>query len=182
MTTYLSNHAIKQEMELIRLRPGDPESTQYGLWNAILGLQFPVSQGFITRPQDRHSSQAGAYGFSDLHTYHYRGTATHATKFLIVQCKRPSASTQSSVWRQAVDQLDEYLSNTHGTRRPANRTPVYGIVAIGLKLRVYKYDDVNQGVLNWAPRGSGVKGGTMLNLDKDATKVQWILNHIYHNH
>jgi hypothetical protein len=34
--------------------------------------------------------------------------------------------------------------------RPSDRSPVYGIVAVGKYMRVYKYDDVNESVLNWS--------------------------------
>lgn len=52
-----------------------------------------------------------------------------------------------------MDQLRQYLSNTHGTRQQAQRTPVYGIVAVGTYMRVYKYNDVLQDVEDWAPPG-----------------------------
>ncbi|KAJ5832041.1 hypothetical protein N7474_000352 [Penicillium riverlandense] len=178
MTNYTNYHAISRE--IARIRPGDPESTLYGVWNAILGLQFPIAQGYITRPQDRHTAQSGQYGFSDLHTFQYRGNAANASKFLIVQCKRAGSESQDSVWRDAVDQLDQYLCDTHGRRRPADRTPVYGIAAVGLKMRVYRYDDVNQCVLNWAPRG--LPQGAQWDLESEAGKVQRILDHILNNH
>ena len=84
----------------------------YEIWNAILALQFPVAQGYIIRPPDRHTSQGSEYVFSDLHVFRYRNNATAADKFLIVQCKRAGIETQDAAWEQAVDQLSRYLSAT----------------------------------------------------------------------
>jgi hypothetical protein len=142
-------------------------------------VQFPVADGYIVRPQDRHDSQGGRQGYSDFHVFHYRNNATTAVKFLIVQCKRPGTERQDAVWEQAVDQLNEYLSATHGKRPPAARSPVYGIAAVGKKMRVYKYDDINQQVLNWAPRGMR---WDLWDVVDDAEKVQRILDHIRDNH
>jgi hypothetical protein len=151
----------------------------YGIWNAILALQFPVAQGYIIRPQERNTSQSGEQGFSDLHVFQYRNNATNADKFLIVQCKRAGTETQDAVWEQAVDQLSRYLSATHGKRRPAARTPVYGIAAVGRYVRVYKYNDINQMVLNWVPKGIRWK---MWNLKDHPQQIQRILDHILNNH
>lgn len=145
-----------------------------------LSLQFPIAQGYVTRPQDEHTSQSGERGFSDLHTFQYRGTSNTADKFLIVQCKRAEYEGWSSVWAEGVHQLDRYLSATHGTRRPQHRTPVFGILAVGKYMRVYKYDDVNRCVLNWAPRG--LRRGETWHLNDHASAVQRILDHILNNH
>ncbi|KAJ5212362.1 uncharacterized protein N7498_004008 [Penicillium cinerascens] len=176
--TYRRIHAIEQEMK--RVRKGDHESTIYGVWNSILSLQFPITQGYVTRPQDRHTSQAGEQGFSDLHVFHYPSTATTATKFLIVQCKRKGDEGKGSVWIEAINQLDRYLSATHGRRPPAARSPVYGIACVGLTMRVYKYDDINQRVLDWAP--FGWLRGSDYSLKKNHDKVQQILDFILNNH
>lgn len=105
------------------------EAVLYGAWNAILSWQFDVRDGYITRPQDKHASQSGKGGFSDLqggfsdlHTYHYVDNATTPTKFLIVQWKRPDRYTRGSTWLEGVDQLSRYLAATHGTRRKDRRS------------------------------------------------------------
>lgn len=105
---------------------------------------------------------------------------TKANKFLIVQCKRAGSESQTSVWDEAVDQLSDYLRTTHRRRRPADRTPVYGIAAVGKAMRVYKYSDVHQGVLDWAP--TGLPKGQHWELNKDTREVQRILDHILDNH
>ncbi|KAJ5595356.1 uncharacterized protein N7459_001564 [Penicillium hispanicum] len=178
MSTYMQNHAIVQELS--RIRRNDPECTIYGLWNSILALQFPIVQGYVTRPQDEHTLLTGEKGFSDLHVFHYRGAATSANKFLIVQCKRYDYEGWPTVWTEGVDQLNDYLSATHRRRGPARRTPVYGIVAIGRRMRVYKYSDQLRSVQNWAP--SGLQPGKPWHLKDDASQVQQILDHILNNH
>lgn len=134
----------------------------------------------MIRPQDKHTDQAGEEGFSDLHVFHYRGAATTATKFLIVQCKRKGDEGKPSVWEEAVDQLSRYLSATHGRRRPADRSSVYGMACVGEYMRVYKYDDINEQVLNWAPHGWLT--GSCFNIKDDHVKVQEILDVILADH
>ncbi|KAJ5211012.1 hypothetical protein N7491_010828 [Penicillium cf. griseofulvum] len=180
MSSYLSINAIAQEVS--RIKKSDPESTLYGAWNAILSFQFPVSEGYITRPQDEHTSQSGEKGYSDLHTFHYQGNSSTADKFLIVQCKRAGYESRPSVWAEGVDQLCRYLSSTHGRRRPSDRSPVYGIVAVGKHMRVYKYDDVSGWVLNWSPNPRRLKRGKTWHLKDNYNEVQLILDHIRDNH
>ncbi|KAJ6012427.1 hypothetical protein N7522_002782 [Penicillium canescens] len=180
MSSYRSIHAIAQELD--RIERNDPESIVYGVWNAILSFQFPVSEGYITRPQDEHTAQSGEKGYSDLHTFHYQENSSTADKFLIVQCKRAGYETHASVWAEGVDQLCQYLSSTHGRRRPSDRSPVYGIVAVGKYMRVYKYDDVNESVLNWSPNPRRLKKGNLWHLEENYEQVQLILDHIRDNH
>ncbi|KAJ5835663.1 hypothetical protein N7447_001689 [Penicillium robsamsonii] len=90
--------------------------------------------------------------------------------------------THASVWAEGVDQLCQYLSSTHGRRRPSDRSPVYGIVAVGKYMRVYKYDDVNESVLNWSPNPRRLKKGNLWHLEENYEQVQLILDHIRDNH
>lgn len=134
----------------------------------------------MTRPQDRHASQAGQAGFSDLHTYQYLPAQSGANKFLIVQCKRTGLETRTSTWVEGVRQLDQYLSATHRTRH-VNQTPVYGIVAVGMYMRVYRYNDATNSVENL--RGPGIPStDAALHLKKDSIAIQQILDHIKANH
>jgi hypothetical protein len=175
----MSLHAVVEEIK--RIKNKEPESILYGVWNSILNFQFPVQEGYITRPQDEHTSQSGEKGYSDLHTFHYSGESSTADKFLIVQCKRAGFETRSSVWIEGVGQLNRYLAATHGTRRVSDRSPVYGIVAIGKSMRVYKYDDDSQSVDDWSP-GATVEAGEVLDLVEHEKKIQRVLNHIRRYH
>lgn len=164
-----------------RVPRAGPECILYGVWNTILTWQFPVQEGYVTRPQDRHTSQSGQKGFSDLHTYQYPPGQTKANKFLIVQCKRKGLESQPTTWDEAVQQLNQYLSATHGTRRVANPPPVYGIVAVGMYMRVYEYLDAARSVDDL--RAPGVpSSANPLHLKKNRDAIQKILNHIKTNH
>ncbi|KAJ5206134.1 hypothetical protein N7491_003247 [Penicillium cf. griseofulvum] len=145
----------------------------------ILAWQFPVEQGYITRPQDRHSSQSGRKGFSDLHTYQYPSGGGRANKFLIVQCKRKGLETRDSVWLDAVGQLNQYLSASHGSRH-TNPTPVYGIVAIGMYMRAYKYNDMTRTVDDFSLPGQS--SDQPFDIKKDRAVVQRILDIIKEDH
>ncbi|KAJ5213482.1 hypothetical protein N7449_000651 [Penicillium cf. viridicatum] len=180
MPQFFEIHAIHEEIK--RIDRAGPECVAYGVWNAIFSWQFPVVDGYITRPQDKHTLQAGKKGYSDLHTFHYRDHEEKATKFLITQCKRKGLEGRESVWNEGARQLKQYLSATHKTRSAHRRTPVYGIVTVGKYMRVYKYSDKTKDVVYWAPRG--VKKGACLNIqkEKDQRKIAKILDHIRDHH
>ncbi|CAI7628858.1 unnamed protein product [Penicillium palitans] len=170
--------AIQQEIS--RVPRAGTESVLYGVWNTILTWEFPVQQGYVTRPQYRHTSQAGQKGFSDLHTYQYPLGQQRATKFLIVQCKRTGLQSRPSTWEEGVHQLDQYLSATHRTRH-VNPTPVYGIVAVGMFMRVYQYHDATKSVGDITD--PGVPSTALpLHLEDDSVAIQQILDHIRLNH
>lgn len=126
--------------------------------------------------------QAGRQGYSDLHTYQYLPNRANAKKFLIVQCKRVGHENRELVWGQAINQLNRYLSSTHGIRPLGSRTPVYGIVAIGKLLRVYKYQDIHQQVSEWYPSGIPFRPDMGYNIQVHERVVQRILNFIRRNH
>lgn len=148
-----------------RINRAGPECVAYGVWNAILSWQFPVVEGYITRPQDKHTSQSGRKGYSDLHTFHYPENGNRATKFLIAQCKRKGLEGRKPVWQEGAAQLRQYLSATHKTRPKGKWTPVYGIITVGRYMRVYKYSDTQKDIVDWAPRG--VEKGRYLDLQDD---------------
>ncbi|KAI2720940.1 hypothetical protein CBS147332_4180 [Penicillium roqueforti] len=119
--THLTNRTIYEEID--RIKRNDPEATFYGVWNSILALQFPCPAGYVTR----------FHGENELlfRTYHYMDFKTIPTNFLVVQCKRQSLQARPSGWEEGVNQLTQYLNDTHGKRPIGLRRPVYGFVAIG---------------------------------------------------
>jgi hypothetical protein len=147
-----------------------------------LSWQFPVVDGYITRPQDKHTLQAGRKGYSDLHTFHYRDREGKATKFLITQCKRKGLEGRKSVWDEGARQLKEYLSATHKTRSVHRRTPVYGIITVGKLMRVYKYSDVRKDIVDWAPRGVEKGAAFDISDEEHQPKIAKILDHVRDNH
>jgi len=142
--------------------------------------------GYVTRPQDRHSSQSGERGFSDLHTNQYRDGERRASKFLIVQCKRAGLESRPGVWKEGVAQLNRYLAATHRTRSQDSRTPVYGIIAIGKFLRVYEYYDDFREVRDWQSHADGSMNFSQvedpLSLLDHSEIVQKILDEIRDDH
>ncbi|KAJ5610783.1 hypothetical protein N7510_007502 [Penicillium lagena] len=180
MQNYWQVHAIQEEIR--RVPHAGHESVLYGVWNTILTWQFPVIDGYVTRPQDTHTSQSGEAGYSDLHTYQYVADNRTATKFLLTQCKKAGLETQDSTWQEGHDQLSRYSASTHGRRRADRRSPVYGIVAVGNYMRAYKYDDDQKLVVEWAPWG--MNASEILRIDKvdDKPHVQRILDHIRDHH
>jgi hypothetical protein len=124
----------------------------YGIWDAILNWQFPVTDGYITRPQDLHKKFGGKKGFSDFHTFQY-DAAGQQKFFLITQCKAVEGESRQSTWKEASDQLISYLNMQH-KKRPEGT--VYGIVAIGKRVRFYQYNFVKKNIDPWRPGSKGL--------------------------
>jgi hypothetical protein len=111
---------------------------------------FPVTQNYVTRPQDKHKFFGGLKGFSGLHTFQYVA-AGQRRFFLITQCKPYSSEGVTSDWQEATVQLNDYLSAVHRTRPAGQRPRVYGIAAVGRRVRFYEYLDTTQDVGRWRP-------------------------------
>lgn len=94
------------------------------------------------RPSYQPSGAEGGFRFAYVPV---SVCTTASQRFLVVQCKRTGPESRTSTWDEGVQQLDQYLSATNRTRH-ANLTPVYGIVAVGLCMRVYQYDDATNSV------------------------------------
>jgi hypothetical protein len=127
------------------------DNTSLGRINADLNpsleqhsyLAIPSAKGLYNTPARPSHQPRWEEELFDLPTYQYVPvSARHhrPNKFLVVQCRRVGLETRSSIQFEAVGQLNQYLSATHG-RRHINPTPVYGMVAIGMYMRVNKYDD-----------------------------------------
>lgn len=157
----------------------------YGIPDAILNWQFPVTDEYITIPQALHKQFRGQKGFSDFHTLRY-DAAGQKRYFLITQCKPPYGETQPGVWDEARDQLIYYFNLQHKTQ-PARS--VYGIAAVGRRVRFYKYNFTTRSVVAWRPGENGLPslprtGDERRNfylLRDEADKVQkaldWIRDH-----
>ncbi|PGH07265.1 hypothetical protein AJ80_08025 [Polytolypa hystricis UAMH7299] len=65
----------------------------------------------------------------------------------------PSASGEysGSIWDEGAEQLRKYLRAQHGCRPVNKRTPVYGILAVGRRVRFFLYDDVTKDIQGWQP-------------------------------
>lgn len=130
-------------------------------------------------------NSGGERGFSDFHTFKYDATGQRKF-FLITQCKSIEGESKQSVWEEAEDQLIRYLNMQH-KKRPAGT--VYGIVAIGRRVRFYQYNFVQQKVDPWRPGrnglpplpGTGKERRHFYHLVREVDQVQkaldWIRNH-----
>lgn len=141
--------AIAHEIKDIR---GDTsEGHVNGVWDSILNWVFPSSESYITRPQDKMTKWGGRKGFSDLHTFEWDETNDKRIFFLITQCKPQKQEGQDKAWEDAAEQLGTYLWMQHGKRPVRNRPDVYGIVAVGRRVRFFRYSDANQNVVPFRP-------------------------------
>lgn len=104
--------------------------------------------------------------------------------FLITQCKKYSLQDQRNIWKSGAEQLGGYLYMQHGRRPVAQRTRVYGILAIGLRVRFFAYDDPGQNVVPWRPgRAYGnSQGRDFYHIIDEANSVQRALRDMLHNH
>ncbi|OKL60898.1 hypothetical protein UA08_03220 [Talaromyces atroroseus] len=162
--------------------PNAPGVTMYGLWNSILNWMFPPTSNYVTRPQDMHRFFGGQKGFSDFHTSEII-PASRRKFFLITQCKAVASESQEHEWQNASNQLRDYLSSVHGTRPTNQRSPVYGIAALGRRVRFFRYDDPNQNVVDWRPskRNNPIKK-KYYDIRAEAGDVQGALNWILTHH
>lgn len=144
---------------------------------------FPVTANYITRPQDKHQFFGGLKGFSDLHTFQF-DAAGQRRFFLITQCKPYSSEGVASDWQEAAVQLKDYLSSIHKTRPAGQRPRVYGIAAVGRRVRFYEYLDIPQDVGGWRPGTlwSRTHGREFYDMRTEAALVQSALNYILNNH
>jgi hypothetical protein len=110
------------------------------IWNTILNVTFPPTEGYATGPEQIFGS-----GPCDLWTLQIvqlsqSGSPT-AIKFSIVECKAVEYEGQGSKWTQARGQLHDYLNgmtNAYNNSTPLPR-PVYGGIAVGKYVRLYRY-------------------------------------------
>ncbi|KAL1855559.1 hypothetical protein Plec18167_004101 [Paecilomyces lecythidis] len=179
-TTYMDIPSIAQEIR--ELSTQSSEGHVNGVWNSILNWVFDPVNGYITRPQDMHTRFGGRYGYSDFHTLQWRnGRRMH---FLITQCKPRSAEGQRAIWQRGADQLQDYLRMQHRTRPVGQRTPVYGILAVGQLVRFFVYNDVHQSIEPFRPGAlfSSTQERDFYYLIHEAHLVQRALRDILNNH
>lgn len=163
------------------------EDHMYGIWDAILNWTFPATSGYITRPQDRHGQfGGGGLGFSDFHTFQYNEATGQRSFILITQCKRYELRTRPAEWQAATEQLRDYLNLQHQTQPTHD---VYGIVAIGDRVRFFKYNYQQKNVTAWRPPAGGllplsntVGKRHWYDLVAEAPRVQRALEYILSHH
>lgn len=100
------------------------------VWHTILDQCFPINAGYIVRDEAPHK-----YGGSDIGVYEHRLNARKRHVFLIIQCERARHQAKPAKWTQAESQLQRSLSTVHGKKKVGQRSPVYGAVAMGRKIK-----------------------------------------------
>ncbi|GIK05347.1 hypothetical protein Aspvir_009454 [Aspergillus viridinutans] len=146
---YMDVPAIASEIRRLHSRSNEGEVN--GIWNSILNWVFDPVNGFITQPQAMHTGTGGARGFSDFNTLEVAGGTRRS--FLITQCKSADGEGQESVWSDGAGRPLRYLRTQHGNRRGLQR-PVYGILAIGRRVRFFRYYRATDDIRGWRP-GNG---------------------------
>lgn len=133
--------------EVNDLRKDSDESAIYGIWDVILNWTFPVTAGYITRPQVSHSFHDGKRGYSDFHTFEL-GVQPWKL-FLITQCKAYKLQSYESVWDNGYFQLREYIRSQHPDRTATS--PIYEILAVGQRVSFFLFNPVTQHLHAWRP-------------------------------
>ncbi|KAF7155830.1 hypothetical protein CNMCM5623_008710 [Aspergillus felis] len=146
-TTYMDVPAIASEIRRLHSRSNEGELN--GVWNSILNWVFDPVNGFITQPQAMHTGTGGARGFSDFHTLDVAGGTRRS--FLITQCKSAEGEGQEGVWSDGEDQLLRYLRMMQHRNRRGPQRPTYEILAIGRRVRFFRYDRATDALRGWRP-------------------------------
>lgn len=115
----------------------------------ILNWAFNPINRYITRPQAMQKKYGDERVFGDFHTFELQ--QDRRIYFLITQCKATKGEGEGELWRNGSERLRAYLENQHGNRPVAQRTPVYGILAVGRRVRFFRYNDANQAIDGWRP-------------------------------
>lgn len=124
---YINNHA---------------EGATSRVWNIILSTYFPLSEGYTTGPEMSITGNSTHLALS---------TTSCELKFLVVECVAPRFDTQSSVWEDGLNQLEDNLAAIFHR----NRNRVFGVIAVGKVVKFYEWDRVGE-------RAHGMAGGDAL--------------------
>ena len=148
-----------------------------GIWVSILTMQFPPTDRFTTRPEEKNY-----LGFSDIAIYHRmpgpNGGPRKPRIALVVQFKGAEHETKGYVWRQAIKQLGDYIFAKVRKRKEAEWTNVYGAVAIGRYVKFFEYKYDRGTVKHWLPG----QWTAPYMIGKDCREIQAIPNDNTQNH
>ncbi|KAK4862429.1 hypothetical protein LT330_002562 [Penicillium expansum] len=132
---------------LIRnLRNYDAEDDGIAAWNAILNLRFPSTQGFLVRPRI-HTAVRGCPGWFELQVSHLEDSRQNPVLMLYYQRADRQNDNQ---WEAGQRELQLYLAFRY--RHVAeDSSPIYGILAIGAKLKIFEYDNPSRSIERFVP-------------------------------
>ncbi|KAJ5151118.1 uncharacterized protein N7482_010370 [Penicillium canariense] len=139
-STYLQNHALSCEIELVRNEPNIPwNAVILGVWNSILSLIFPVQEGYLITPRE--------HGWFNEREFWYDLQVRHITDhkrqpFLVVICRTaPEPSDLTAGLARWTDHLELYMDSIFGKRRrPGRAGRVFGIIANVRNATFFSYD------------------------------------------
>lgn len=132
---------------LIRnIRNDGVEGDGIATWNAILNLRFPSTQGFSIRPYI-HCAVRGNLGWVELQLSHLKDGRQNPVLVLYYQRADRQDDNQ---WENGQRELELYLAfrYRHFTE---DTGPIYGILAIGAKLKIFEYDNPSRSIERFVP-------------------------------
>ncbi|KAJ5170466.1 uncharacterized protein N7500_003249 [Penicillium coprophilum] len=132
---------------LIRaLRNDNVEADGIATWNAILNLRFPSTQGFSIHLY-AHSAVRGCPDWVELQISHLKDG--HQNPVLVVYYQRADRQNDDQ-WEDGQGELQLYLTfRYHNFAEDAS--PIYGILAIGAKLKIFQYDNPSRSIERFVP-------------------------------
>ncbi|KOS38798.1 hypothetical protein ACN38_g10367 [Penicillium nordicum] len=132
---------------LIRnIRNDDAEADGIATWNAILNLRFPSTQGFFIRPYI-HCAVRGNLGWVELRLSHLNDGRQNPVLVLYYQRIDRQDDDQ---WENGQRELELYLAFRYRHFRE-DTVPIYGILAIGVKLKIFQYDNPSRSIERFVP-------------------------------
>ncbi|CAI7662918.1 unnamed protein product [Penicillium glandicola] len=132
---------------LIRnLRNDNAEADGIATWNAILNLRFPSTQGFFIRPYI-HPALRGCPSWLELQLSHLKDSRQNPV--LVLYYQRADRQNDDQ-WENSQRELQLYLAFRYRSM-PEDAPPIYGILAIGAKLKIFQYDNPSRSIERFVP-------------------------------
>ncbi|KAJ5503301.1 hypothetical protein N7463_006175 [Penicillium fimorum] len=122
------------------------EADGIATWNAILNLRFPSTQGFFIRVYV-HSAVRGCPGWVELQLSHLKDG--HQDPVLVVYYQRADRENDDQ-WEIGQRELQLYPAFRYRSFTD-NASPIYGILAIGAKLKIFQYDNPSRSIERFVP-------------------------------
>ncbi|OQE39372.1 hypothetical protein PENCOP_c007G01462 [Penicillium coprophilum] len=128
------------------LRKDNVEADSIATWNAILNLRFPSTQGFFIHLY-AHSAVRGCPGWVELQLSHLKDG--HQNPVLVVYYQRADRQDDDQ-WEDGQRELQLYLAFRY-RNSAEDASPIYGILAIGAKLKIFQYDNSTRSIERFVP-------------------------------
>ncbi|KAJ5668958.1 hypothetical protein N7462_010028 [Penicillium macrosclerotiorum] len=179
---YLTVDTIRHEIEEINpQRYGSLDTVTSGVWSGILALQFPIVQGYLSRPQ-QHQWVSEQGFWTDILVQHTVDNRPRV--FFVVMIRTgwsPSLEVTPGQLEDWTRHLSEYLDMTYGLRWRPNLARVYGAMVVGRGVRFFTYDigEMEPMLLDYQHYHVNYP---FFDLVRDAEHVQIVLDEIRRRH